>query len=106
MATKRLTQQVQPPYVCTVEECGRRVSARGLCQTHHRQMQLDGKVKPIRRYRRRRAGTVKFSGLRLTPHCVAVVKAYARRRGISAGAAIAEILEEWNAERPEAPGES
>ncbi len=87
------------PGRCDVPECGRDLYARGLCQTHDRQLRTTGKLKPIRPYRKRRAGTVKFSGLRLTPHCVERVRAYAKERGLSWGAAIAEILEGWLANR-------
>jgi hypothetical protein len=58
-------------------------------------MRTTGEMKSIRRYRPRRDGTVKYSGLRLTPDCVRKLQAHARRRGLSAGAAIAEILEDW-----------
>jgi hypothetical protein len=64
-----------------------------MCQTHHRQLMITGTVKPIRPYRKRNAGTVKFSGLRLSPLCARTVDAYAAEREISRGAAIAEILE-------------
>jgi hypothetical protein len=83
--------------LCKVPECGRGSFARELCQTHHRQWLTTGKVKPIRPYRKRSPGTMKFAGLRLTPHCVAMVDAYAKQRGLSEGAAIAEILEGWRA---------
>ncbi len=82
---------------CITPDCGRPASARGMCQTHRRQMLTTGKVKAIRRYRKRSAGTVKFSGLRLTPTCAETVEAYAAKRGLSQGAAIAEILEDWHA---------
>jgi hypothetical protein len=85
------------PEVCSVPDCGRPFYALGLCQSHRRQQLTTGKVKAIRRYRKRSAGTVKFSGLRLTPVCVETVEAYAAKRGLSQGAAIAEILEDWYA---------
>jgi hypothetical protein len=56
-------------------------------------------LREIRPYRKRSAGTVKYAGLRLTPECVAKVAARARRKGLSEGAAIAEVLEEWWRER-------
>jgi hypothetical protein len=52
-----------------------------------------GKLNPIRPYRKRSTGTVKFAGFRLTPHCAQTVDAYAEERGLSRGAAIAQILE-------------
>ncbi len=85
------------PATCTGPDCNRASYARGLCQTHHRQQITTGKLKAIRPYRKRSTGTVKFSGLRLSQHCARTLKAYAKQRGISAGAAIAEILEDWYA---------
>ncbi|HLL54319.1 MAG TPA: hypothetical protein VK447_12265 [Myxococcaceae bacterium] len=84
----------QRPGECIAPDCGRPAYARGFCQTHHRQLMTTGKVKPIRPYRKRSTGTVKFAGLRLTHHCAQTVKAYAKKRGLSQGAAIAEILED------------
>jgi len=89
--------------VCKVAECGRRAYARSLCQTHHRQLLTLGKTTRIRPYRERSPGTVKFAGLRLTPACVEVVKAYAKERELSRGAAIAGILEDWTASRRGGP---
>jgi hypothetical protein len=82
-----------------VPDCGRPASARGLCQSHDRQLKTTGETRAIRRYRTRRADTVKYAGLRLSPDCVEKLEALARERGISSGAAIAEILEGWNAAR-------
>ena len=79
---------------CIVPNCGRPAYARGLCQTHHRQLLTTGKLKAIRPYRKRTLGTVKFSGLRLTPDCAEQVEQYANSRNVSLGAAIAYILEE------------
>ena len=81
--------------VCIVPNCGRPPYARGLCQTHHRQLMTTGKLKPIRPYRPRKPGTEKFSGLRLSPVCVEQLELKAKRQGLSKGAAIAEILEAW-----------
>jgi Ni,Fe-hydrogenase I large subunit len=67
-----------------------------MCQTHHRQLLTTGMVNPIRAYRKRSAGTVKFAGLRLSASCVETVKAFAKARGISDGAAVAQLLEDWN----------
>jgi hypothetical protein len=80
---------------CKVSGCGRPAYARELCQTHHRQLQTLGKVLPIRPYRPRISGTMKFSGLRLTPRCVELLKSRAESRDLSYGATIAEILEGW-----------
>jgi hypothetical protein len=90
---------------CTVAECGRPSRAQGLCQTHHRQLLTAGKLEPIRPYRERRPGTVKLGGLRLTVPCAETVKAYAEQHGLSLGAAIADILEGWNARRHKPSGE-
>jgi hypothetical protein len=85
----------RPP--CAATDCDRPSFAKGLCQTHYRQQRTTGKVKRIRPYRPRSSGTVKFSGLRLTSRCAELVQEHARQRGISAGAAIAELLEDWYA---------
>jgi len=85
--------------VCREARCGRRIYARGLCQTHHRQLINTGKVGSIRPYRPRSLETVKFAGLRLTSNCADRLEAYAEDRGIARGAAIADILELWNEKR-------
>jgi len=82
---------------CGEPDCGRPSYARGLCQTHHRQLITTGKTKPIRPYRRRTAGTVKFSGLRLSERCAELLGHAARRKGLSQNAVIAEVLEAWRA---------
>jgi hypothetical protein len=69
-----------------------------LCQTHHRQLITTGELKPIRPYRRRRPDTVKLAGLRLTPPCAEALERRAKSRGLSMGAVIADLLEEWHAE--------
>jgi hypothetical protein len=46
---------------------------------------------------------VKFAGLRVTHHCASTVKAYAKERKISYGAAIAEILEDSLINKPKEP---
>jgi hypothetical protein len=79
--------------ICIVPKCGRPRFAQGLCQTHHRQLLMTGEFKPIRPYRQRKPGTVKFAGLRLSKHCADVLGRYAARRDISLGAAIADVLE-------------
>ena len=78
---------------CSVPECGRLAYAKGYCQSHHRQFLKAGKTKPIRPYRPRQPGTVKFAGLRLSARCAARLNSYARRRKISFGAAISDVLE-------------
>ena len=82
--------------ICRVARCGRRSYARGLCQTHHRQMKATGKTRPIRPYRPRSGGTVPYAGLRLTRECARRLTAHAEALGISRGAAIADILEDWH----------
>jgi hypothetical protein len=61
-----------------------------------------GKVGPIRPYRKRSDGTVKFAGLRLSSQCAEKVQARAERTGLSFGATIAEILEGWHARKRKA----
>jgi hypothetical protein len=86
-----------PEPLCSESECGRPAYARGLCQTHHRQWLTTGKTKPIRPYRAREPGTVKFSGLRLTKDCAQKLERDARRKRISRSSVIAEVLEQWHA---------
>ena len=88
--TQKQTPSPQPG--CIFAGCHRPRYARSLCQTHHRQLLTTGKLKAIRPYRVREKGTVKFSGLRLSPRCAALLAEQANQRGISFGAAIAEIL--------------
>ncbi len=83
--------------ICKAPGCGRPAYARGCCQTHHRQLLTWGKLKPIRRYRERTPGTVKFGGLRLSPTCAELVAREAEEKGLSLSAAIAAILEAWHA---------
>jgi len=94
---RRDSTQAEEP--CTVRECGRPAYARGMCQTHHRQMLTTGRTRDIRPYRPRVSGTVKYAGLRLTPACVEELEKHRKAHGLSEGAAIAEILEAWNAPR-------
>jgi hypothetical protein len=72
-----------------------------MCQTHNRQLLIHGELKPIRPYRRRRDGTVKFSGLRLSPECAGALDQAARSQGTSRGAVIADVLESWAASEME-----
>jgi hypothetical protein len=70
-------------------------------------MRTHGELRPIRRYRERRPGTIKHSGLRLTPACVEQLERRAEQEGLSEGATIARILEEWHAttqRKKEGPG--
>jgi hypothetical protein len=83
------------PRLCSVPDCGRPAKARGLCQTHYRQMLTECRVRPVHRYRKRTPGTVKFAGLRLSPGCARKLKKWADDQGLSVGAIIADILEDW-----------
>jgi len=92
--------------LCQVPGCGRtRYGRQDHCQTHHRQMLETGTVRPIRPYRPRSSGTVKFAGLRLSPEVVREIERICARKRISQGAAIALALEAWHAARQKAkPG--
>jgi hypothetical protein len=90
---RRASKAAETP--CAVPDCSRPGYARGLCQTHHRQLITTGRIDTIRPYRKRAAGTVKFASLRLTPGCAGVIQQHAKRKGVSPSAAIAEILERW-----------
>ena len=92
---KQVQQRQREREICNVRNCHRPAYARGICQTHHRQVLTTGKLKRIRPYRKRSPGTVKFGGLRLSPSCAEKVQRLARKEGLSDGAAIAQILEEW-----------
>jgi len=83
------------PELCDFTGCGRPFYAQGLCQTHYRQWRTTGKLEPIRPYRTRTPGTVKYAGMRLSPQCAKKLAERAARAGISQGAAISEVLEEW-----------
>ena len=82
-----------PERLCSFPECGRPSYARGLCQTHNHQMRTLGQLRPIRPYRPRTPGTVKFAGFRLSASCARKLRKYAAARGLTPGAAIAEVLE-------------
>jgi len=58
-------------------------------------LKTKGKLSPIRPYRQRVPGTVKFAGLRLSQRCVDALVAYGSKRKLSNGAAIADALETW-----------
>jgi hypothetical protein len=97
--------RTRKPSTCALDECGRKKYANGLCQTHDRQLRSTGTVAPIRPYRRREPGTVKFSGLRLTPGCAEVIQRQAKERNLSFGAVIAGILEHWYSRGAKPPRE-
>jgi len=63
--------------ICAIPECGRPVSARGLCQTHYRQVRTDGESKSIRPYRKRRSGTRKLQGLSISTECADAIESRA-----------------------------
>jgi hypothetical protein len=83
------------PAKCGVPECGRRVHARRLCQTHWMMSRRGERLKEIRPYRQRSVGTLKFAGLRLTPRCARRISDRAGERQVSVRGTICEILEEW-----------
>jgi hypothetical protein len=85
---------------CSVTDCGRKVQAGGLCQTHRKQLRKLGAVRPIRQYRPPRQGTVKLSGVTVSCDCADKVKRYASEGGLTVNAAITNILEEWALENP------
>lgn len=92
---KKKSADPSAKYTCKVRNCGRPAYARGFCQTHHRQMQQTGKTKPIRPYRKRTGGTVRFAGLRLSPDCAGLLDEQSKKHGQSRGAVIAQVLEGW-----------
>lgn len=94
MSSSRKTRRT-PSRTCVVADCGRPRNAHGYCQTHGRQMRDTGRIRPIRPYRSRSAGTTKFAGLRLTPGCAQAIKRHAKTHNLSHGAAITTVLERW-----------
>ena len=90
-ARKRATL---PPRICNVPDCGRRAYAKGRCQTHHQHVRTKGTPRPIHPYRTRVPGTVKFAGLRLSPQCAEQLQRLSQQRGLSMGAAIADVLQD------------
>lgn len=100
MPTKKTQRAVQArgarqPRSCSVPKCGRATFAKGLCQTHHRQLLTKGTISPIRPYQKRRPGTVKLAGHRVAPETAELLREYAGERQMSLGAVIAEIAHEW-----------
>jgi hypothetical protein len=92
---KTTTRRPARQRTCLAPDCDRPAYARGLCQTHHRQLRSVGELGPIRLYRQRTPGTGKLSGLRLSPRCIELIEQKAQREHLSVGAVIAGILEEW-----------
>src|ERR1044072_6067182 len=86
--------------ICKARGCDRPATAKGFCQTHWRQLRTTGDTRPICPYRPRDDGRVKFGGLRLSSTGAEMIGRKARRAGISIGAAISEVLEEWNTRNP------
>ena len=83
------------PNRCEVANCGRPRSAYGYCQSHYRQIRETGHTNPIRPYRPRASGTIKYAGLRITPACAQAIERFAKKYDLSNGAAIAAVLESW-----------
>lgn len=81
--------------ICNVSGCGRPISARGLCQTHYRQVRSDGVSRPIRPYRKRRTGTRKLQGLSISTDCASAIELRAEEAGKAPAAVIADVLEAW-----------
>jgi len=84
-----------PPRLCSVADCGRKVQARELCQTHRKQLRKHGAVRPIRHYRPPRRGTLKLSGVTVSYDCADKITQYATASGLTVNAAMTNILEEW-----------
>ncbi len=85
----------KPPKVCSVEGCGRPVRARGMCQTHYKQVLRFGKTRAIKTKRAPRPEAVRFAGFSLTPMAANLLAGEARRRVVAANALITDILEGW-----------
>jgi hypothetical protein len=82
---------------CSVPDCGRKLQASGLCQTHRKQLRKLGAVKPIRLQRPAREGTVKLLGATVTRECADKVNRYAKDSALTVNAAVTNIIEEWAA---------
>jgi len=89
MTTNKTTKE------CSVEGCGRPVRARGMCQTHYKQVLRMGKTRPIKSKRAPRAEAVRFAGFSLTPLAANLLESEAVRRKIAPNALITDILEGW-----------
>ena len=83
------------PDICSVPECGRKALAGRLCQTHRKQLRKHGAVRPIRRHRSPRRGTIKHSGVTLSADCAGMIERYAAANGLTVHAAMTDIIEEW-----------
>jgi len=102
--TPGVTSERKPdPSTCSFPGCNRRLYAKGLCQTHHRQRSRTGELKPIRLYRKRIPGTVKLAGQRVSRECAGKVVREAQRRGITVGGLVSEIVEAWVAGKRRSP---
>jgi len=86
---------IPEPNQCSVADCGRKVQAGGLCQTHRKQLRTFGAVRPIRQHRPPRRGTVKLSGVTVSCDCADKVKRYASDGSLTVNAAITNIIEQW-----------
>jgi len=84
--------------ICQVQGCGRLRFSKKYCQTHHRHVVKTGEARPIRPYRPRSKGTVRYSGLSLSAATVEAIERIAVQRHLSRGAAIAFALEIWLAQ--------
>ncbi len=80
---------------CCVVDCGRKVSAQGLCATHRRQLERMGTFHPIRPHRSPRKGTVRLAGLSVSRDCARKLERFVRERGLTMNAAITDIIEAW-----------
>ena len=83
------------PRRCVVADCLRKVRARGLCQTHYKQLKKLGVLRPIRECRTRRLGRVKLLGLSVLPACEEKVKQHAGETGLTVNAVITDVIEKW-----------
>jgi hypothetical protein len=78
---------------CAVPDCGRPVKAAGQCRTHRKQFLKTGRVWPIRPPSRK--GVVAVAGRYFTADCAITLTEYAQEHGITAHAAMTDVLEAW-----------
>jgi hypothetical protein len=71
------------------------VRARRLCQSHYKQHRESGRVWKLERYRPRRKGTARLSGLSLTREAADKVRRVASERGLAPSRLITDVLEDW-----------
>jgi len=83
------------PQRCAVADCCRKVLARGLCQTHYKQLKKLGALRPIRECRPSRSGAVKLLGLSVLPACAEKVRQCSGETGMSLNAVITDVIEKW-----------